>query len=127
DDVSDQSRQLSGAAGSDSLVLHCGGRIAYGGDDLWTEVPRREALDQDARRQPLPALRMGEADSDIGSGEVLCRFAASRTFLAGLYESRSHRRDSNVAGLEAAGLGHGSHLYSHRNHGSFSGRNALEA
>ena len=35
-----------------------------------TEVFGCEALDQDARRQPLPAFRVGQADPDPGRGEV---------------------------------------------------------
>ncbi len=37
-----------------------------------TEGPGGEALDQDAGRQPLPAVGVGETDSHSGRCEVLC-------------------------------------------------------
>ena len=67
-------------AGKDSLVLHCRGRVADGRAAFWAEVSGRAALDQNARWQPLPALRVGQADPDSGGGEVFSPTCGSANF-----------------------------------------------
>ena len=85
------------------------------------------ALDQDAGRQPLPAVRMGQADPDSRRRQVFCRHAAAGTFLVRFHEGRGDRRHSHADGSGAAGSGYRPHLCPDRRDGCLPGRFAVEA
>ena len=59
-----------------------------------TEVPGRAALDQDARRQSLPALGVGQAHPDPRRRQVFRRHAPAGAFLVGFHEGRGDCRHS---------------------------------
>ena len=97
-------------------------------DDLRAEISGCAALDQDARWRTFSALRMGQADPDSGRGQVLCRLAPERAFLAGLHQGgRDCAECPCFMVLAQPDLGTGLDLPPDRGHGALPGWSSLEA